>query len=109
MSAIRPANTDTIVARIGHGNLHVDVGAPGRDGPRLARHFIEVIGKDLERNGSIGNRGQNLAPERLVIGHPGLSCETRVGRETLHQRIAAQLHDTVEISTISKNLDPELT
>jgi hypothetical protein len=40
-------------------------------------------------------------PEFLVIGTPAL----RARLETLHQRIAAQFHDTVEIGAVSKDLE----
>src|SRR5262249_16383520 len=66
-------------------------------------------GEDFERNRLVGDCGQELASELLVIGHAGLAHETRIGGEPLHLGICTQLDDTVEIGSVRKDLDLELT
>lgn len=55
----------------GHArNLDVDVLGPGSDLARLDLHGLDVVGKDLKRDGHIGDVGQDLLGKRAVVVTP---------------------------------------
>ena len=68
----------------------------------------EIVGEDLERDRPVGDRGQHLAREGLVVGDAGLSHQRRIGGEPLDQRVSRHLDDAVVVGTVGENLDLEI-
>ena len=97
-----------LATRIGHGDLHVDLGAPGGNLVGLALHFVELVGEHLERNRPVGNRIQHHSREALVVGHACLPHERGIGRESLDIRPAVHLEHARQIRSIGKDLDRQL-
>ena len=74
-------------AGIRDGNFDVDVFLPGRNLERLTPHLGKLIREDLERNGFILDRLENLPGERFVIRDPGFLHQGRIRGQALDQRV----------------------
>lgn len=93
----------------GHArNLDVDVLGPGSDLAGLDLHGLDFIGKDLKRDGHIGDVGQDLLGKRAVIRHAALLHKGRVGRETLNVAVLVHVEHALEVCTVSEHLDCHL-
>lgn len=89
-------------------NLDVDVLGPGSDLAGLDLHGLDVVGKDLKRDGHIGDVGQDLLGKRAVIRHAALLHKGRVGRETLNVAVLVHVEHALEVCTVSEHLDCHL-
>ena len=93
----------------GHArNLDVDVLGPGSDLAGLDLHGLDVVGKDLKRDGHIGDVGQDLLGKRAVIRHAALLHKGRVSRETLNVAVLVHVEHALEVCTVSEHLDCHL-
>ena len=93
----------------GHArNFDVDVLGPGSDLAGLDPHGLDVVGKDLKRDGHIGDVGQDLLGKRAVIRHAALLHKGRVGRETLNVAVLVHVEHALEVCTVSEHLDCHL-
>ena len=93
----------------GHArDLNVDVLGPGSDLASLNLHGLDVVGKDLKRDGNVGDVGQDLLGKRAVIRHTALLHKGRVGRETLNVAVLVHVEHALEVCTVSEHLDCHL-
>ena len=93
----------------GHArDLDVDVLGPGSDLAGLDLHGLDVVGKDLKRDGYIGDVGQDLLGKRAVIRHAALLHKGRVGRETLNVAALVHVEHALEVCAVSEHLDCHL-
>ena len=68
----------TAAARIGDGDLHVNVLAPRGDAQRLLFHFVEVVREDFEGKRPVRDGARERPAERFVIGD-ARPCACSVG------------------------------
>ena len=54
-------------ARVGDGNLDINIFPPAVDFQRLPFHFRKFVGENFKRNRLLGDALQNVARERLEI------------------------------------------
>jgi hypothetical protein len=90
---------------IGDGDLHVDVLAPGGDFVGLAFHFGEVVGKDLEGNGFVGDDFEDVFGESAVVRDSGLAHEGGVGGEAGDVGLAGHFEHAGFVGAIGEDLD----
>ena len=69
---------------------------------------LTMVGKDLKRDGHIGDVGQDLLGKRAVIRHAALFHKGRVGRETLNVAVLVHVEHALEVCTVSEHLDCHL-
>ena len=93
-----------LAAGVGDRNLDVDVRPPRRDLPRLPLHFVEFVGEDLERDGPVGDRFEDLAREAAVVADARLAHEGRVGGEAFDERLAVHLQHAGFVRPVGKQL-----
>src|ERR1019366_332912 len=87
---------------VGDWNFYENIVTPACDNSRLPLHFRKVIGEDLKGNGAIGDAGQNIAGERLIVSASRLSHQRRVCGETLDARVAVHLQYSRLIGPVGK-------
>jgi len=93
--------------RISNRNLYVGIPSPRGDFTRLLLHFVEVIGKNFERNRPITDGREGFAGKFFVTRDPSFAHQRRVRRETLDNGVLGHTDDVVETGGVAKKLDPE--
>ena len=93
---------------VGDGNLDVDVFLPVADFECLPPHVWEIVGKDLEGNGFVGDDLQHGPGEGLVVGDADFFHEGRVGGQALDVRFFVERDDALAVRTVGENFDGEI-
>ena len=96
-----------LAARIGDGDLDVDVLAPAGELERLALHLREFVGKDLEGDGLGGDGLEDVLGEGLVILDAGLLHQGGVGGEALDVGLGVEVEDAGLVGAVGVDLDLE--
>jgi hypothetical protein len=94
-----------LATRVGDGDFHVDVVAPGSNPQGLLLHLVEVVGENFEGKGPVGNRMRQVAAEGFVVGDAGLPHQGRVGGKAADPGIPGQIENRLLVGAIGENLD----